>query len=74
MKLLTEEQQESYESAKICYICRKKFEKKFFLKDIKYCKLRDHCHYTGEYRDAARIICNLKYSVPKKIRTDFHNG
>ena len=30
MKLLTEEQQESYESAKICYICRKKFEKKNF--------------------------------------------
>ena len=33
----------------------------------KYCKVRDHCHYTGEYRDAAHNICNLKYSVPKKI-------
>ena len=25
MKLLTKEQQESYENAKICYICREKF-------------------------------------------------
>ena len=26
MKLLTKEQQESYENAKICYICKEKFE------------------------------------------------
>ena len=40
----------------------------------KYCKVRDHCHYTGEYRGAAHSICNLKYSVPKKIPIVFHNG
>ena len=33
-KLLTEVQQESYENAKICYICKKKFENKY-LKDKK---------------------------------------
>ena len=38
MKLLTKEQQESYENAKICYICKGKFENKY-LKDKKYCKL-----------------------------------
>ena len=27
MKLLTKEQQELYENAKICYICKEKFEK-----------------------------------------------
>ena len=47
MKLLTKKLQESYENAKICYICKEKFEKKY-LKYRKYCKVRDHCHYTGE--------------------------
>ena len=37
-------------------------------------KVRDHCHYTGEYRGAAHSICNLKYSVPKNIPVVFHNG
>ena len=73
MKLLVKEQQESYENAKMCYICKEKIENKY-LKDKKYCKVRDHCHYTGEYRGAAHSICNLKYSVPKKIPIVFHNG
>ena len=60
MKLLTKEQQESYQNAKICYICKKKIENNY-LKDKKFCKVRDHCHYTGEYRGAAHSICNLKY-------------
>ena len=63
MKLLTKEQQESYENAKICYICKEKFQYKY-LKDKKHHKVRDHCHYTGEYRGAVHSICNLKYSVP----------
>ena len=29
MKLLTKEQQESYENAKICYICQEEFENKY---------------------------------------------
>ena len=44
------------------------------MKDKKYCKIRDHCHYTGEYRGDAHSICNLKYSVPKNIPIIFHNG
>ena len=35
MKLLTKEQQESYENAKICYIFTEKVENKY-LKDKKY--------------------------------------
>ena len=73
MRLLTKEQQESYENAKICYICQEKFENKY-LKDKRFRKFRDHFHYTGEYRGAAHSICNLKYSVPKKIPIVFHNG
>ena len=47
MKLLTKEQQELCENAKICYICKKVFENKC-VKDKEYRKVRDHCHYTGE--------------------------
>ena len=66
MKLLTKKQQESHENAKICYICKEKFENKYF-KDKKHRKVRDHYHYTGEYRGAVHSICNLKYSVPKNF-------
>ena len=44
------------------------------MKDKKYCKVRDHCNYTGKYRSVADSICNLKYSVPKKSPIAFHNG
>ena len=72
-KLLTKEQQEPCENAKICYICKEKFEHKY-LKDKKYRKVRDHCYCTGEYRSAALSTCNLKCSVSKKIPIVFHNG
>ena len=36
--------------------------------------VRDHCHFSGKYRDAAHIKCNLKYKVPKFIPVVFHNG
>ena len=58
---MTKEQQESYENAKICYICKEKFESKY-IKDKKYCK---HC--------APHSTCNSKYSIPKKIPMAFHN-
>ena len=44
------------------------------MKDKTYSKVRDHCHYTGEYRSAVHSIYDLKYSVPKKILIAFHNG
>ena len=67
MKLLTKEHDESYENAKICYICKDEFENKY-LKDKKYRIVRDHCHYTGEHRGAVLSIYNLKYNI------FFHNG
>ena len=36
-------------------------------------KVRDYCHYIGEYR-GFNSICKLKSSVPKKISVIFHNG
>ena len=73
MKLSIKEEQESYENTKICYICKEKCQNNYS-KDKKYHKVRDHCHYTGKYRGPAYSICNLKYSVPKKIPMPFHNG
>ena len=55
-----------------CYIYKEKCDNKY-LEDEKYRTVRDHCHYTGEYRGAAHSICNLKYSVPGKIPTVFHD-
>ena len=34
----------------------KKKSKKKYLKDQKYCKVRDHCNYTGEYNFIFIII------------------
>ena len=72
MKLLTKEQLELYENAKICYICREKVENKY-VKDKKYCKVNNHCHYAWENRGAAHRICNLKYSRSRTITIPFQN-
>ena len=67
MNLLTEKQQQSYEH----------FEENFkekYNKDKKYCKVWDHCCYTGEYRGAPHSICNLTFSVPNEMSKVFHNG
>ena len=51
---------------KFCYICKEKFEDKY-IKDKSIAKLGTIFNYTGVYRGAADNICNLKYSVSKKI-------
>ena len=37
-------------------------------------KVRDHCHYTGKYRDSAHNFFNFRYKVSKEIPVVFHNG
>ena len=73
MKLLTKEQQELNENAKIFYIRKEQFKNKY-LKHNKYRKVRDHYHYTGVCRGPVHSIYNLKHSVTKKIPIAFHNG
>ena len=70
MVSLTTKEKINYNKEKICYICKKEFDND----DEKNHKVRDHCHYTGKYRDAAHNICNLRYKVPKEIPVVFHNG
>ena len=72
--LLTKKSSRNHmKTTKSCLICKEKFENKY-VKDKKYSKVRDYCHNTEEYRGAVDSICNLKYSVPKKIPIDFCNG
>ena len=61
IELLTKEHQKTYKNGRICYICQEKFENKY-LKDKKYCMVRDHFNYTRENRGAVHSIC-----TPKKI-------
>ena len=57
----------------VCYISGKRILKKLS-KSINHLKVRDHCHYTGEYRGAAHSIGNLKLNVSNEILLVFHNG
>jgi len=36
-------------------------------------KVRDHCHYSGEFRGAAHNQCNLLFRKPKHVPVIFHN-
>ena len=67
---LTKKEEENYHNKKVCYTCKKEFDKS----DKKHHKVRDHCHYTGKYRGAAHNICNLRCKIPKEIPILFHNG
>ena len=63
--IITVEEQEQFNQASNCWICKKKLN----LQD----RVRDHCHFTGRYRGAACNICNLKYRKPNNISVFFHN-
>ena len=61
---LTKEEQISFTKAETCHICKKPL-----LKD----KVRDHCHFTGQYRGAAHNSCNLQCRKPMILPVIFHN-
>ena len=54
------------------YLWKKNLKKA--LSTINYFKVRNHCYYTGKYREAARSICNLKFNMPNEIPVVFRNG
>ena len=35
--------------------------------------IKNHCHYTGKYREPAHDICNLRNKAPKELSVPFHN-
>ena len=50
----------------VCYTYGIRFLKNLS-KNINYQKVRDDCHYTGNYREATHSICNLKLMSPIKF-------
>ena len=55
---LTPQEEKDFQSETICHICE---EKLFRDKETgQILKVRDHCHFTGEYRGAAHNQRNLK--------------
>ena len=54
IKLLTNEQQELYENAKICYTGEKRFEDKY-AKDKIYLKVSDNCLFTVKNRGTYKM-------------------
>ncbi|CAH3171136.1 unnamed protein product [Porites lobata] len=61
---LTQDEQKSFDKAKFCHICNKEL-----LKD----KVRDHCHFTGQYRGAAHNKCKFMCKKPRILPVIFHN-
>ena len=61
---LTKDQLKSFEEAEFCYLCEKEL-----LED----RVKDHCHFTGEYRGAVHNSCNLRCRKPLVLPVIFHN-
>ena len=68
---LTPQEEKDFQLATICHICEQDLFKDEETGQI--IKLRDHCHFTGEYRGAAHKQCNLKCKKPLILPVLFHN-
>ena len=65
------EDQKDFKSATKCHICEKKLFRDKGTKKI--LNVRDHCHFTGEYRGAAHNECNLNCKKTLILPVIFHN-
>ena len=55
---------EKFENQTHCWFCNE---------EIKGRKVADHCHFTGKFRGAAHVDCNLNARKPKFTPVFFHN-
>ena len=62
--IIREEEEDQYQSSNTFSICKK-------LIDHDDEKVRDSCHVTGKFKDAAHWSCNLQ--LTKKVLVIFHN-
>ena len=62
---MSEEEQYLFQQSNSCWICKK-------IINDNYEKVRDHCHITSKFRDAAHWDCNLNFQLTKRIPVIFH--
>ena len=60
------EEKERFHKETKCWMCNEEFNDE----DV---KVKDHCHFTGRYREAAHNSFNLKYRKPNFTPVVFHN-
>ena len=69
MKPLTRNERIAFYYAKICYVCKEKFDPNDRLK----VKNRDHSHFSGYYQGAICTYCNLLNRSQREFPVLFHN-
>ena len=62
--VMSEKSNKKFNNAVNCHICGGELGKD---------RVRDHCHFTGEYRGAAHNKCNLMCKKPRILPVIFHN-
>ncbi|XP_060847730.1 LOW QUALITY PROTEIN: uncharacterized protein LOC132931392 [Rhopalosiphum padi] len=67
MTTLTETEEKQFQRAEVCEKCLLSFKKNNLL------KVRDHCHFTGKYRQCLCLKCNFVITNPSFVPIFFHN-
>ena len=67
--LFTKKEVRLHEEQTHCYLCHELFSPDH----KKGHKVRDHCHFTGQYRGTLHNLCNLSLKRPWKIPVRLHN-
>ena len=61
---LTAKEEKEFHKAELCHICKKPLDDD---------RVRDHCHFSSQYRGAAHNSCNLQCRKPMILPVIFHN-
>lgn len=71
--IMTGDDHHDFDSAVVCYVCRKPFPTDLTNVRRGLRKVRDHDHLTGKYRGAAHSNCNLKLRQKYVLPVFLHN-
>ena len=71
--IFTEQDKIAYDNSRNCWICHEEIPDKVDERTKGKLKVRDHCHWTGNFRGAAHSSCNTKLREETFIPVIFHN-